>query len=36
MKSERILENIENLSSIQVLPAQSVQIRKITSLKDLK
>lgn len=36
MKAERILENIENLSSIEVLPAKSVQIKKIVSIKDMK
>jgi hypothetical protein len=35
MKTERILENIENLSSIQAIPANKVQIKKATTLKDL-
>lgn len=36
MKAERILQNIENQSSIDVLPAKNVQIKKVSSIKDLQ
>ena len=36
MKTERILEKIESFSCIEVLPAENVQIKKMTTLKDLQ
>lgn len=36
MKTERILEKIENLGSIQAFPAKNVQITKVATLKDLQ
>lgn len=36
MKAEHILENIEDQSSIDVLPAKNVQIKKILTIKDIQ
>jgi hypothetical protein len=36
MKAESIVNRIEKITSIEVVPARNVQIKKVTSIKDIK
>ena len=36
MKAENLLEKIENLTSIQMIPAKNVQIKKVTSIREIR
>jgi hypothetical protein len=36
MKAERTLTDIQNMLTMQIIPAQNIQIKKIATLKDLK